>query len=48
MIMLYIHPAKIKNLCISNRGITEYAKNRGQQNISRVFKLLEKNEKQAK
>ena len=27
MIMLYIHSAEIKNLCISNGGVTEYAKN---------------------
>jgi hypothetical protein len=27
MIMLCIRPAKIKNLCISNGGVTGYAKN---------------------
>ena len=33
MIILCIRPAEIKNLCISNRSVTEYAKNWGQQNI---------------
>ena len=27
MIMLCIRPAKIKNLCIANGGVTGYAKN---------------------
>ena len=27
MIILCIHPAEIKNLCISNGGVTGYAKN---------------------
>ncbi|CAG8765054.1 40814_t:CDS:2 [Gigaspora margarita] len=48
MIMLCICPAEIKNLCITNRGVTEYAKNWSQQDIPRVFRLLEKNEEQAK
>jgi hypothetical protein len=44
MIMLCICPAEIKTLCISNGSVTGYAKNRGQQDISRVFRSLEKNE----
>ena len=47
MIMLCIRPAEIKNLRISNGGVTGYAKNRGQQDIPRVFRSLEKNKKQA-
>src|SRR5438128_8252080 len=38
MIMLCIRPAEIKNLRIANGGITGYAKNRGQQDIPRVFR----------
>ncbi|CAG8856613.1 29915_t:CDS:2, partial [Gigaspora margarita] len=48
MIMLCIRPAEIKNLRITNRGVTGYAKNRGQQDIPRVFRSLEKNEERAK
>ncbi|CAG8800247.1 23641_t:CDS:2, partial [Dentiscutata erythropus] len=48
MIMLCIHPAEIKNLRISNGAVTGYAKNRGQQDISRVFRSLEKNREWAK
>ena len=48
MIMLCIRPAEIKNLRISNGGVTGYSKNWGQQDISRVFRSLEKNEKRAK
>ncbi|CAG8847538.1 42164_t:CDS:2 [Gigaspora margarita] len=48
MIMLCIYPAKIKNLYITNGGVTGYAKNQGQQDIPRVFRSLEKNEEQAK
>ncbi|UZO28452.1 uncharacterized protein OCT59_021974 [Rhizophagus irregularis] len=52
-IMLYIRPAEIKTLRISrssgasNGGVTGYAKNRGQQDIPRVFRSLEKNEERA-
>jgi hypothetical protein len=35
-------------LRISNGGVTGYAKNRGQQDIPRVFRSLEKNEKRAR
>ncbi|CAG8829967.1 41852_t:CDS:1, partial [Gigaspora margarita] len=48
MIMLCIRPAEIKNLRITNGGVTGYAKNWGQQDISYVFRSLEKNEEQAK
>ncbi|GBB85898.1 hypothetical protein RclHR1_12340002 [Rhizophagus clarus] len=48
MIMLCIRPAEIKNLRISNGGVTGYSKNWGQQDIPRVFRSLEKNEKRAK
>ena len=47
MIMLCIRPSEIKDLRISNGGVTGYAKNRGQQDIPRVFRLLEKNEERA-
>jgi hypothetical protein len=48
MIMLCIRPAEIKNLRISNGGVTGYAKNWEQQDILRVFRSLEKNEERAK
>ncbi|EXX58324.1 hypothetical protein RirG_199070 [Rhizophagus irregularis DAOM 197198w] len=48
MIMLCIRPAKIKDLRISNESVTEYGKNRGQQDIPWVFRSLEKNEERAK
>ncbi|UZO07972.1 uncharacterized protein OCT59_028240 [Rhizophagus irregularis] len=47
-IMLCIRPAEIKTLRISNGGVTGYAKNRGQQDIPRVFRSLEKNEERAR
>jgi hypothetical protein len=48
MIMLCIRPSEIKNLRISNGGVTGYAKNRGQQDIPRVFRSLETNEERAR
>ncbi|PKK42098.1 hypothetical protein RhiirC2_804594, partial [Rhizophagus irregularis] len=45
--MLCIRPAEIKTLRIFNGGVTGYAKNRGQQDIPRVFRSLEKNEERA-
>ncbi|CAG8831388.1 45645_t:CDS:2, partial [Gigaspora margarita] len=48
MIMFCIRPAEIKNLRITNGDVTGYAKNRGQQDIPRVFRLLEKNKERAK
>ena len=41
-IMLCIRPAEIKTLRIFNGGVTGYAKNRGQQDIPRVFRSLKK------
>ena len=46
--MLCIRPAEIKNLRIFNGGVTGYAKNRGAQDIPRVFRSLEKNEERAR
>ena len=46
--MLCIHPTEIKNLRIFNRDVTGYVKNRKAQNIPRVFRSLEKNEKRAR
>ncbi|CAG8822053.1 20270_t:CDS:2 [Gigaspora margarita] len=48
MIMLCIRPSEIKSLRISNGSVTGYAKNRGQQDIPRVFRSLEKNEDRAR
>ncbi|GBC22377.1 uncharacterized protein OCT59_024179 [Rhizophagus irregularis] len=48
MIMLCIRPTEIKNLRIANGGVTGYAKNRGQQDVPRVFRSLEKNEERAR
>jgi hypothetical protein len=48
MIMLCIRPAEIKNLRISNGGVTGYAKNRGQQDIPRIFRSLEVREERAR
>jgi hypothetical protein len=48
MIMLCIRPAEIKDLRISNGGVTGYSKNQGQQDIPRVFRSLEKKEERAK
>ena len=48
MIMLCIRPAEIKNLRISNGGVTGYAKNREQQDIPRVFRSIENNEDRAR
>ncbi len=46
--MLCIRPAEIKNLRIFNGDVTGYAKNRGAQDILRVFRSLEKNEERAR
>ncbi|CAB4428523.1 unnamed protein product [Rhizophagus irregularis] len=48
MIMLCIRPAEIKNLRISNGNVTGYSKNREQQDNSRKFRSLEKNEEHAR
>jgi len=46
--MLCVRPAEIKTLRISNGGVTGYAKNRGQQDIPRMFRSLEKNGERAR
>ena len=46
--MLCICSAKIKDLCISNGGVTGYAKNWDQRDIPQVFRSLEKKEERAK
>jgi hypothetical protein len=48
MIMLCICPAEIKDLRISNGGVTGYSKNWGQQDIPWVFRSLEKKEEWTK
>ncbi|CAB4431738.1 unnamed protein product [Rhizophagus irregularis] len=48
MIMLYIRPAEIKDLRISNGSVTGYSKNRDQQDNPRVFRSLERDEERAK
>ncbi|CAG8509883.1 3599_t:CDS:2 [Dentiscutata erythropus] len=44
MVMLCIHPAELTTLCITNAGVTGYAKNRGQPDIPRKFRSIEKNQ----
>ncbi|RIB01736.1 hypothetical protein C2G38_2229859 [Gigaspora rosea] len=48
MIMLCIRPAELITLRITNAGVTGYAKNRGQANIPRKFRSMEKNQERAK
>ncbi|RGB24927.1 hypothetical protein C1646_675991 [Rhizophagus diaphanus] len=48
MIILCIRPTEIKNLRIFNGSVTGYTKNRGAQDIPRVFRSLEKNEERAR
>ncbi|RIB03260.1 hypothetical protein C2G38_2049407 [Gigaspora rosea] len=48
MIMLCIRPAELTTLCITNAGVTGYAKNRGQPDIPRKFRSIEKNQERAK
>ncbi|CAG8487364.1 23155_t:CDS:10 [Cetraspora pellucida] len=48
IIMLCIPSAKLKTLCITDTGVTGYVKNRGQPDISRKFRSIEKNQEQAK
>ncbi|CAG8810006.1 19408_t:CDS:1 [Gigaspora margarita] len=43
MLMLCIRPAKLTSLRITDAGVTGYAKNRGQLDIPRVFRSMEKN-----
>ena len=48
MIMLRIHPAELRTLHIANGKVTGYVKNQGQEDISWVFRLMEKDEERAK
>ena len=47
MIMLCIRPAELTSLRITGDGVTGYAKNRGQPDIPRKFRSLEKNRERA-
>ena len=48
MIMLCIRPAELRTLRIANGKVTGYVKNRGQENIPRVFRSMGKDEEQAR
>ncbi|KAF0513462.1 hypothetical protein F8M41_017776 [Gigaspora margarita] len=48
MVMLCIHPAELTTLCITDAGVTGYAKNRDQPDIPRKFRSMEKNQERAK
>ena len=49
MVMLCIRPpAELKTLRITDAGVTGYAKNRGQPDIPRKFRSMEKNQERAK
>src|SRR5256714_9015786 len=48
MIMLCIRPAELTTLRITDAGVTGYAKNRGQLDIPRKFRLMKKNQERAK
>jgi len=48
MTMLCIRPAELKTLRITDAGVTGYAKNRGQPDIPRKFRSMEKNQERAK
>ncbi|RIB07608.1 hypothetical protein C2G38_2273767 [Gigaspora rosea] len=48
MVMLCIRPAELKTLRITDTGVTGYAKNRGQPDIPRKFRSMEKNQERAK
>ncbi|KAF0532732.1 d5-like helicase-primase: PROVISIONAL [Gigaspora margarita] len=48
MVMLCIRPAELTTLCITDAGVTGYAKNRGQPDIPRKFRSMEKNQERAK
>ncbi|PKY47845.1 hypothetical protein RhiirA4_463223 [Rhizophagus irregularis] len=47
MIMLCIRPAEVKSLRILDGSVTGYVKHRGQIDIPRVFRSMEKNEERA-
>ncbi|CAG8811662.1 26496_t:CDS:2, partial [Dentiscutata erythropus] len=48
MVMLCIRPAELRTLRITVAGVTGYAKNRGQPDISRKFRSIEKNQERAR
>ncbi|RHZ50999.1 hypothetical protein Glove_486g6 [Diversispora epigaea] len=48
MLMLCIRPAELTTLRITDAGVTGYAKNRGQPDIPRKFRSMEKNQERAK
>ena len=48
MIMLCIRPAELRTLRIANGKVTGYVKNRGQEDISRVFRSMGKDEERAR
>ncbi|RHZ69706.1 hypothetical protein Glove_280g61 [Diversispora epigaea] len=48
MVMLCIRPAELTTLHIRDTGVTGYAKNRGQPDIPRKFRSMEKNQERAK
>ncbi|RHZ87091.1 hypothetical protein Glove_40g143 [Diversispora epigaea] len=48
MVMLCIRPAELTTLYIRDTGVTGYAKNRGQPDIPRKFRSMEKNQERAK
>ncbi|RHZ45868.1 hypothetical protein Glove_645g8 [Diversispora epigaea] len=47
-IMLCLRPAEVTTLCITDEGVTGYAKNRGQPDVSRKFRSLEKNQERVR
>ncbi|CAG8473954.1 8110_t:CDS:2 [Paraglomus occultum] len=48
MIMLCMRPAEVTTLRITDAGVTGFAKNRGQPDIPRKFRSMEKNQERAK
>ncbi|KAF0562284.1 hypothetical protein F8M41_000060 [Gigaspora margarita] len=48
MVMLCIRPAELTTLCITDARVTEYVKNRGQPDIPRKFRSMEKNQEHAR
>ncbi|CAG8806445.1 2324_t:CDS:2, partial [Dentiscutata erythropus] len=48
MVMLCIRPAELRTLRIIDAGVTGYAKNRGQPDIPRKFRSMEKNQERAR
>ncbi|KAF0434159.1 hypothetical protein F8M41_004931 [Gigaspora margarita] len=48
IVMLCIHLAELTTLCITDAGVTGYAKNQGQPDIPRKFRSMEKNQERAR